>query len=367
MVKCRIGEEKATVLLLMRKFLTYQNTDEPLQIKSIVAPEGVKGYIYVEAYKQTHVKAAILNVGHLRMGQWKQEMVPIKEMTDVLKVVKEQTGLKAKQWVRLKRSQYKDDIAQVDYVDIGQNQVHLKLLPRIDYTRLRGALRTTQTDTDEAKRKRKRRPPAKPFDPEAIRAIGGEVTSDGDFLIFEGNRYSRKGFLYKNFLMTAVLSEGVKPTLAELERFEEQPEEINIELAVTGKEDPTSTHSFSMGDNVEVCLGDLENLQAKIIAIDGYMITVMPKHEDLKDPLIFKANELRKYFKTGDHAKVLAGRYEGETGLIVRVEPSRVVLVSDLTMHELEVLPRDLQLCTDMATGVDSLGQFQWGDLVQLE
>lgn len=56
------------------------------------------------------------------------------------------------------------------------------------------------------------------------RAIGGEITSDGDFLIFEGNRYSRKGFLYKNFLMSAILSEGVKPTLAELERFEEQPE-----------------------------------------------------------------------------------------------------------------------------------------------
>lgn len=37
-----------------------------------------------------------------------------------------------------------------------------------------------------------------------------------------------------------------------------------------------------MGDNVEVCVGDLENLQAKIIAIDGYLITVMPKHEDLK-------------------------------------------------------------------------------------
>ena len=36
-------------------------------------------------------------------------------------------------------------------------------------------------------------------------------------------------------------------------------------------------------------------------------------------------------------------------------------------MHELKVLPRDLQLCTDMATGVDSLGQFQFGDMVQLD
>lgn len=367
MVKCRIGEENATVLLLMRKFLTYANTDEPLQIKSVVAPKGVKGYIYVEAFKQTHVKAAITNVGNLRMGIWKQEMVPIKEMTDVLKVVSEQTGLKKKQWVRLKRGLYKDDIAQVDFVDLAQNQVHLKLLPRIDYTRMRGALKTKLSEAEELKRKKKRRPPAKPFDQEAIRAIGGEITSDGDFLVFEGNRYSRKGFLYKNFTMSAILAEGVRPTLAELERFEEQPEEINIELAASPKDDPTSTHSFSMGDNVEVCSGDLENLQATIIAIDGTMITVMPKHQDLKDPLIFKANELRKYFKTGDHAKVLGGRYEGETGLIVRVEASRVVLVSDLSMHELEVLPRDLQLCSDMATGVDSLGQYQWGDLVQLD
>lgn len=86
---------------------------QPLQIKSVVAPEHVKGYIYVEAYKQTHVKAAIEGVGNLRMGFWNQQMVPIKEMTDVLKVVKEVTNLKPKSWVRLKRGLYKDDIAQV--------------------------------------------------------------------------------------------------------------------------------------------------------------------------------------------------------------------------------------------------------------
>ena len=58
------------------------------------------------------------------------------------------------------------------------------------------------------KRKKKRKPPAKPFDQGAIREIGGEVTSDGDFLIFEGNRYSRKGFLYKNFTMSAIIADG---------------------------------------------------------------------------------------------------------------------------------------------------------------
>lgn len=79
----------------------------------MVAPEHVKGYIYVEAYKQTHVKQAIEGVGNLRLGYWNQQMVPIKEMTDVLKVVKEVANLKPKSWVRLKRGIYKDDIAQV--------------------------------------------------------------------------------------------------------------------------------------------------------------------------------------------------------------------------------------------------------------
>lgn len=38
------------------------------------------------------------------------------------------------------------------------------------------------------------------------RAIGGEITQDGDYLVFEGNRYDRRGFLYKNFVMAAIVS-----------------------------------------------------------------------------------------------------------------------------------------------------------------
>lgn len=74
MIKCRIGEEKNTALQLMRKCIAYQLTDEPIQIKSVVAPEGVKGYIYIEAYKQPHVKQAIDKVSNLRMGIWKQQV-----------------------------------------------------------------------------------------------------------------------------------------------------------------------------------------------------------------------------------------------------------------------------------------------------
>jgi len=44
------------------------------------------------------------------------------------------------------------------------------------------------------------------------RSVGGEVTQDGDFLLFEGNRYDRRGFLYKNFVMSAIVSKSVVNT-----------------------------------------------------------------------------------------------------------------------------------------------------------
>jgi len=50
---------------------------QPLQIKSVIAKESLKGYIYIEAYKQTHVKQAIEGIGNLRIGLW-QQMVCIK-------------------------------------------------------------------------------------------------------------------------------------------------------------------------------------------------------------------------------------------------------------------------------------------------
>ena len=34
----------------------------------------------------------------------------------------------------------------------------------------------------------------------------------------------------------------------------------------------------------------------------------MPKHEELNEVLMFQASELKKYFKMGDHVKVLAGK-----------------------------------------------------------
>lgn len=44
------------------------------------------------------------------------QMVSRNEMPDVLRVIKETAHLKVKQWVRLKRGIFKDDLAQVRFV-----------------------------------------------------------------------------------------------------------------------------------------------------------------------------------------------------------------------------------------------------------
>ena len=89
----------------------------------MVAKEGIKGYIYVEAFKQQHVKQAIEDIRNLSIGKWQQLMVPIREMTDVLRVFKDTAALKRGSWVRIKRGMYRDDIAQVLYMYMYVTQV----------------------------------------------------------------------------------------------------------------------------------------------------------------------------------------------------------------------------------------------------
>jgi len=123
-------------------------------------------------------------------------MVPLNEMSTVMRTVKRtetDKQIMMKQWARVKRGIYKNDIAQIVHVDLPQKQIRLKLLPRIDYTQRRDA---RENKSNTLKRKRNARPTAKLFNPTAIRAIGGKVRNNGEFLIFEQNHYCSKGYVF---------------------------------------------------------------------------------------------------------------------------------------------------------------------------
>lgn len=82
------GQERAVTVALMRKCLEMEYSDTPLQIKSVIAVDSIKGYVYVEAYNQNHVQHAIKGLQALALGQRRQELVPIDEMTTVSLCVK---------------------------------------------------------------------------------------------------------------------------------------------------------------------------------------------------------------------------------------------------------------------------------------
>nr|CAH8858099.1 unnamed protein product [Trichobilharzia regenti] len=371
-LRCKMGEEKATVLALMRKFIAYQFSDTPLQIKSAFAKEGLKGYIYVEAFKQTHVKQAIEGITALRLSTYKQHLVPIEEMTEVVRVVKETGQLKPDQWVRIKSGLYRDDLALVEYVEDAQNLVGLKLVPRIDYERKRN--RGMEPEEDTNKFKRFKRPAPALFN---ASKLADRVQRDGSSLVFEGNRYDADGFLHKQFRISAVFTEGIRPTLAELERFHHTPDSLQIAAAAANAAanlnasvtaEVASNHCFTPGDVVEVCEGDLKNLRGKVVSIEGNnRIIVQPNHSDLREPIPFTPVELRKFFSQGDHVKVLSGRYANETGLVIRFDPTIAVVLSDNSMNEMKVAPKDLRLWQDRATTVESSGHVQLMDLVQVD
>ena len=64
LMKCKPNQEKMLVIQLMQKFLDSMHTDKPLQIKSAACTD-IKGYIYIEAYKELHVREATQGLNNL--------------------------------------------------------------------------------------------------------------------------------------------------------------------------------------------------------------------------------------------------------------------------------------------------------------
>lgn len=124
MIKCRPGHERELILSLMQKFVDLESEpDRRLLIQSAIAPDHLHGTIYVEAEKEAHVRAAINGLHNLI--SWKVKLVPINEMTDVLKVPPKEYQLQKGSWVRVKRGVYAGDIAQV--VEVLYSSLSLSL------------------------------------------------------------------------------------------------------------------------------------------------------------------------------------------------------------------------------------------------
>ena len=112
LLRCKPGHERLLVIQLMQKFLDAASANKSLQIASAMYTD-IKGYVYVESFKEAHVREACQGLNNL--WSYKIVQVPVKEMTDVLRIrTVQKEKLVRGSWARMRRNDdYKDDLAQV--------------------------------------------------------------------------------------------------------------------------------------------------------------------------------------------------------------------------------------------------------------
>jgi transcription elongation factor SPT5 len=263
MVRCKPGREKDIVFHMMRKFFDLELSRTPLHIHSAFARETLKGYIYLEADKQSDVQRAIDKVNHLYISTLR--LVPIPEMVDCLHIKSKPPQVQLGGWVRIKRGKYVKDIAQVIEILENGDTVLLKLIPRLD-------------DRDGGKGgsgRKSDRPPQKLFNPTDHNRREVQATRTG--YSFRGESFDKNGYMERSMKISALLTEGVNPTLDEMAQFtngsaEGAEEEISrIAGAVVSK-----GSDFHVGDSVEVIAGQLIDVPGVVVSVENDIVMVKP-------------------------------------------------------------------------------------------
>ncbi|KAL5721386.1 hypothetical protein ACHQM5_005038 [Ranunculus cassubicifolius] len=361
MVKCAIGHEREAAVCLMQKAI---DRGPELQIRSVVALDHLKNYIYVEADKEAHVKEACKGLRNIYSA--KVMLVPIKEMTDVLSVESKAIDISRDTWVRMKLGIYKGDLASVVDVDNVRQKVTVKLVPRIDLQALANKLEGRDVV------KKKVTPPQRFMNIEEARDMHIRVErrrdpSTGDYYENVGGMMFKDGFLFKTVAMKSISTQNIQPTFDEIEKFR-KPEDGDGDISSFSSlfANRKKGH-FMKGDAVIVVHGDLKNLMGWVEKVEDGNVHIRPKMKDLPKTLPVNEKDLCKYFKPGDHVKVVSGSREGATGMVVKVEGHVLILVSDTTKEDIRVFADHVVESSEVTTGVTKIGDYELHDLVLLE
>lgn len=380
-VKCRPGKEREVIFSIIRKMEEMEGTKRPMPIISAFEREAMSGYIYVEAFNQSDVIDALNGISNV-YPRGPKILVPIKEMPDLLNVIKT-VEIVPGTWVRFKRGKYSGDLAQVENVLANGLEVRIRLVPRLEYA---GTPQSRDQQNLAPGEKRKRggfnkaniiaaRPPQRLFsEAEAAKhhskllSKGTSSGSGSKNFTYMGEEYE-DGYLVKDVRLNTIVTDDVNPTLEEVAKFaltvDEGAETLDLNaLAASLK---TSVSTYQVGDTVEVFDGEQQGVIGKAVSVHGEIVTMDVTEGELKGRrLEVPFKNLRKRFREGDHVKVTGGRYRDETGTVVRITDDKVTLIIGEDMREeITVFSKDLREATE--GGISSAGKYDLHDLVQLE
>ncbi|KAK3043790.1 hypothetical protein RJ639_000489, partial [Escallonia herrerae] len=364
MVKCAIGHEREVAVCLMQKCI---DKGTELNIRSAIALDHLKNYIYIEADKEAHVREACKGMRNIYASS-KILIVPIKEMTDVLSVESKAIDLSRDTWIRMKTGNYKGDLAKVVDVDNVRQRVTVKLIPRIDLQALANKL-----EGREVPKKKTFNPPPRFMNVDEAREMHIRVERrrdqmTGDYFENINGMMFKDGFLYKNVSMKSISAQNIQPSFDELEKFRQPNENGDGDVASLSTlfANRKKGH-FMKGDRVIIVKGDLKNLKGTVEKVEEDTVHIKPKARGLPSTLAVSEKELCKYFEPGNHVKVVSGATEGATGMVLTVEGHLVNIVSDTTKEVLRVFSDNVVESSEVTSGITRIGDYELHDLVLLD
>jgi len=390
-VKCKPGKEREIVGRIMKKFMDSLTSRNPLRICSAFERGNgpMAGYIFVEAKRKTDVDDALNNIPDV-YPRSKTNLVPVKEMPDLLRVTKTKE-LELGGYVRIKRGLYQGDLGVIENVETNGLVVTVRLVPRLSYgldeddSQARPMV-TNQLGGDN-KRKRMNafgvqnnvanRPPPRLFNENEARKRHARFLAQNRNLTGRGFTYKgddyEDGFLIKDFKLQHLTTENVSPRLDEITKLTkttaEGSEALDLEALAHSIRNTTAEGTYVPGDEVEVYEGEQKGIVGRTEGVNGNIVSIKVSEGDLSGQIVeVPVKGLRKRFREGDHVKVISGRYNDEVGMIIRIKDDRVTVLIDTSMQEITVFSKDLREAAG-AGGGDAAGgvKFDVQEMAQLE
>jgi transcription elongation factor SPT5 len=378
-VRVKKNYERTAIISLTNKHLYYQSIGKPLSILSVTCSDTTEGYIYVEAFKEIHVRQACEGLNFIlnKFILVAREEMPVIYQNDQAK----NSELREHQWVRIKNSgPYNGDIALVEYV--SENKVWVRLVPRVDQTAL--------SSKNKAARSFARVPQKLNFRP--TQAMGGQIKHHAELrkdMMYWKNQLFHKGFAFKNFPFKQIeTSADIKPTYEELINFqatinktgitieqqEDSGDDEKIETVIKTALLRGGSSVYVKGDKISINKGEFTGLKGTVISVEDSTITFQALNVPaLTQHLPVEVSMVSKYFEPGDMVRIIEGKYQGDTGQVIDVEDSKVSMKLDSTGNFIKMLVNNLKLKSDTdnnliaaltqkAKGIQ--GQFSANDLV---
>ncbi|XP_021745367.1 protein RNA-directed DNA methylation 3-like isoform X2 [Chenopodium quinoa] len=217
-VKCKVGREKNTVFCLIQKYVDLKVLGTKLQIISAFAVEHIKGFVFVEAERQSDVAEACNQLADVYFSL--VTPVPPNEVGHLLVVKKRYHEVKEGSWARVKNGIYRGDLAQVVAINNERKRATVKLIPRIDLQ----ALTAKYGGGANSKRTKGTVPAARLIsscDLEEFRPLiqYRRDRDTGKMFEFLDSLMLKDGFLYKKVSIDSLSFWGINPTQDELQKF----------------------------------------------------------------------------------------------------------------------------------------------------